>query len=95
MTGLCASQPVFIHSKLKKADYYGNCICGENGEVINGVCGCPAGLILDDSGRICYNGIDSTFDQTQEGFLSIKIGTLLVIKKYRINDRESYEIIII
>ena len=75
VTGLCTSQPVFIHTKLTKANYYGNCTCGEGAEVVNGVCGCPAGLILDDSGTICYNGINSTFDQTQEGFLSIKIGT--------------------
>ena len=49
-------------------DHYGTCTCGEGAELTNGVCGCPAGLILDASGTICYDGIDSTFDQTQEGF---------------------------
>ena len=48
-------------------DHYGTCTCGEGAELTNGVCGCPAGLILDASGTICYDGIDSTFDQTQEG----------------------------
>ena len=51
-----------------KVDAYGTCTCGEGAELTNGVCACPDGLILDGSGTICYNGIDSTFDQTQEGF---------------------------
>ena len=57
-----------LFSKHIKVDAYGTCTCGEGAELTNGVCACPDGLILDGSGTICYNGIDSTFDQTQEGF---------------------------
>ena len=33
--------------------------------MINGVCGCPDDLVLDTIESFCYDGIDSTFDQTQ------------------------------
>ena len=48
-----------------KVDYYGTCSCGTGAEMINGVCGCPDDLVLDSTGTFCYDGIDSTFDQTQ------------------------------
>ena len=51
---------------LLKVDHYGNCVCGTGAELINeSQCGCPDGLVVDAAGSICYDGIDSTFDQTQ------------------------------
>ena len=46
-------------------DHYGTCSCGTGAEFNNGVCSCPGDLFADASGTICYDGIDSTFDQTQ------------------------------
>ena len=49
-----------------KVDHYGNCSCGIGAELINGSeCTCPDDLLIDSSGTVCYDGIDSTFDQTQ------------------------------
>jgi len=51
-------------------------------------------LILDDSGTICYDGIDSTFDQTQEGFIMHKnLYALIGQKPSDLNGRETLELI--
>ena len=71
-----------IFQKFIKVDHYGTCTCGIGAELSNGVCGCPDGLVLDGSGTICYDGIDSSFDQTQEGSIKNKRSHWSRITKY-------------
>ena len=51
--------------------------------MINGVCGCLDDLVLDSTGTFCYDGIDSTFDQTQFTCETDETDALLDMLGYR------------
>ena len=47
-------------------DYNGFCKCGDGALLSDSsACECPEDLISDPENRLCYNGIDSMFDETQ------------------------------
>ena len=65
-----------------KVDYYGVCTCGDGAEFVNGVCQCSDDLIVHASGALCYDGIDTAFDQTQFTCATDETDRLLVMLGY-------------
>ena len=42
-----------------------DCNCPDGAELVDGICRCDDDLILTPAGDLCYDGIDSLFDDTK------------------------------